>query len=145
MTERALACTEYFSRGREEKVCALADFDDFSSSNSPPLKCLKNAAMIAQQVYPARLQNLLLVNPTFSIKSIFYFIRPLLSASTLSKLALASGKEKDEIIGKYVDQENAMPFMLANGELVSDIDMDHFLNFVPFHCKYDDVCKVDST
>jgi len=137
--ERALACTEFLTRGREEKVCALADFDDFNSSNSPPVKCLKHAATIAQSVFPARLQNLTLVNPTFAQKSIFYLIRPLLSASTLSKLALAYGKDKDGIIGKYVAPENAMPFMLADGELVSEIDMDHYLNSVPFHCKYDDV------
>lgn len=43
---------------------------------------------------------------------------------------------KREKIGSLISPEHAMPFMLPEGQLTTNIDLDHFLTLVPFHALY---------
>lgn len=65
---------------------------------------------------------------------------PFLALETRDKVNLVSGNEqKETLLSEWIDPQQAMPLMLSNGELTSEIDVNHFLNRVPFHKLYDDV------
>ena len=137
--ERAIACTEIASEGREEKVLAVLDFSSFQSKYAPSLQAVKSLVSILQTKYPERLKNLVVIDPPFWMRSVYALIKPFLDPETRAKFILASGsKKKVQIISEFVDDEHAMPFMIPTGKLTSEIDLDHFLTRVPFHSLYDD-------
>ena len=45
--------------------------------------------------------------------------------------------QRVELLSPLIDESQAMPFLLPNGQLSSDVDMSHFLNEVPFHFNHD--------
>ena len=44
---------------------------------------------------------------------------------------------KQRMIRSLISPEHAMPFMLPEGQLTTNVDLDHFLTSVPFHALYD--------
>ena len=95
MAERAMACTEYLSRGTQEKIVAVMDFENYSSSNSPPLLTLKEAVGILQSYYPDRLKTGIITEPAFWMRSLYNLIYPLMSIPTRDKIQMAYGEVCD--------------------------------------------------
>jgi hypothetical protein len=59
---------------------------------------------------------------------------------TKAKFIVATGaKKKHEVLASLISDDQAMPFMLPNGKLAGDVEIDRFLKTVPFHCPYDEV------
>jgi hypothetical protein len=46
--------------------------------------------------------------------------------------------EKEAVLGRIIDADQATPFILPGGTLDSPVDMERFLNNIPFHSLYDD-------
>jgi CRAL/TRIO domain len=134
--ERAVACSEYTSGGKQEKiVCVL----DSRGSASPSMKACKEAVNILQNHYPGRLKNLIILNPPFVLMTIYNMIKPFLDPDTRSKFIIVkSDKQKIAEISKLVDVSQAMPAMLPGGQLTSDVDPKMYLFNIPFHRLYDD-------
>jgi len=136
--ERAIAATEYASRGREEKILVVLDFGGFKSSLSPPISALKGIAGILQTKYSERLKNLIICDPPFWMRTLYGMIKPFLDPTTSAKFVVASGsKKKVEVISKHVDASQAMPWLLPCGQLVGEVDLERYLTAVPFHSLYD--------
>lgn len=138
--ERAIASTEFVSRGVQEKILVVLDFGTFRSSLAPPLSATKGIASILQHMYSERLKNLVIIDPPFWLRTMYSLIKPFLDPHTKAKFIVASGaKKKLETISTYANAEDVMPFMLPEGKLVGDVDHNRFLKVVPFHCLYDEV------
>ena len=137
--ERAIACTEFLSRGRKEKLLVVLDFATFKSSLSPPMSGIKPLASILQSKYSERLKNLVIIDPPFWMRTMYGLIKPFLDPVTKAKFIVASGaKKKLEVISTYINPEDAMPFMHPDGKLTGEVDLEQFLQKVPFHSLYDD-------
>jgi hypothetical protein len=137
--ERAIAATEYASRGVEEKILVVLDFGSFKSSLAPPLSAVKAVASILQSKYSERLKNLIVIDPPFWMRTMYGMIKPFLDPTTKAKFIVASGdKKKQEVIAELVDPAQAMPWMLPSGKLVEEVDLEHYVQVVPFHCLYDE-------
>ena len=139
LTERALAATEVISKGKQDQMVAIFDFGTYSSSNSPPFKVVMNTVKTLQRIYQDRLKKLFILDPPFWMRGVYTMLHPFLSPRTREKVNMPSGmRQKESILSDVIDVEQAMPFMLADGNLTSEIEIERFLRRVPFHALYDD-------
>jgi len=92
VAERVIACSEFLSRGRQEKVVAVMDFDGYSSSNAPPIMTLKKSLELLQSNYPERLKTAVITEPAFWMKALYNVIYPIMSIDTREKIQMAYGK-----------------------------------------------------
>lgn len=138
LMERAIAATEFVSKGRQEKIVVVLDFGSFKSSLAPTLAAVKAVASILQTKYSERLKNLVVIDPPFWMRTMFGMIKPFLDPVTKAKFIVVTGDAKKlEVLTELIDADQAMPFMVPNGKLVEEVDLDRFTKVVPFHCLYD--------
>lgn len=91
IAERAMACTEYASRGTQEKVVAVFDFGE-ASVGTPPLRWQIDTIRILQKLYPERLHKLVVLQPPFLVRNLFKAMKPILSKATTEKISVASDR-----------------------------------------------------
>jgi len=138
MLERAIACTEHASKGTQHKIVVVLNYTNYIRANVPPMRLMKEFITIMESYYPDNLASLILVDVPFYFKGVWYFLKPFMDPNNTEKIKFVTGDEqREEILGPLIDEDQAMPFLLPNGKLSSDIDIMHFLNDVPFHCDYD--------
>lgn len=92
VVDRAIACTEYLSRGVNEQIVAVMDFDGYSSSTAPPLLTLKETVTCLQDIYPERLKTAIITEPTFWMRGLYNVLYPLMSDDTRGKIQMAYGE-----------------------------------------------------
>lgn len=135
--ERATAITEFLSMGINEKLMVVLDFGSFKASLAPP--GTKGVALVLQHNYPERLRRLVILDPPLWMRTLYGIISPFLDPVTKKKFQVCSGeRQKRKVMAEFVEPEQAMPFMIAGGNLVGDVKVDHFTQQVPFHLLYDD-------
>jgi hypothetical protein len=140
--ERAIATTEYLSRGARQKITVLFSFQNYVSSNSPPFAYLKQSSVLLQSLYPERLQKLLILEPPFWMRGLYNLLYPFLSYATRDKVQLVSGMKKtDTIIRRLIDPSQAMKEILKDGQLVKPVDLEIYLQQVPNNRLYDDYLR----
>jgi hypothetical protein len=91
IAERALACTEFLSRGTQETLLAVFDFSQQNSKTSPPMAWQISAIRTLQHLYPGRLGQLIVLEPPFLMRGLFASIRPFLSNVTRDKNQMVPG------------------------------------------------------
>ena len=128
LMERAIASTERFTEGRQEKIIVVLDFGNFSSYLSPSFTAVKTVAKILQYRYTERLFKMVIIDPPFWMRSMYAMVSPFLNPLTTAKFILAAGdRAKHDALAGLIDAEQAMPFMLPEGKLVEKVDLDKFL------------------
>ena len=138
LMERAIAATEFVSKGVQEKIVVVLDFGSFKASLSPPMSAVKAIASILQTKYSERLKGMIIIDPPLWMRTAYGVIKPFLDPTTKAKFLIASGdKKKLEAVSGYVEPAQAMPWLLPSGKLGTEVDLEHFLKTVPFHCLYD--------
>ena len=99
MIERAIACTESLSQGKEDQIVVILDFGNLKSSCAPSCKVMKQLIWILQNHYPQRLRNLLITFAPFRMRGIYKVFSPSVDPYTKTKFRMASGdKQKVEAI-----------------------------------------------
>ena len=137
LIERALAATEFNSKGKEEKIVVVFDFSEFYASLSPSYESVKALAHILGNYFPERLIRFIVTDPPFWMRAAYKLLTPLIDPITLEKYILVYGDESKQILRKYIDPEHAMPFMIPEGTLSETVDLERFREVVPFFCCYD--------
>jgi hypothetical protein len=137
--ERAIAAVEYLSFGKEEKMMCMFRTGGYQQAHMPPLTAVKQAVTVLQGNYPERLEKFVMLDPPFWMRSIHAILRIFLDEDTASKIVMVSGdSERLTKLNEIMSKDQAMPFMLPEGELTSPIDPMYFLHQVPYHCLYDE-------
>lgn len=73
------------------------------------------------------------------MRGIYSILSPFVDPYTKTKFRMAKGNEqKEEAFLDIIDNDQAMPFLLPNGKLRDELDVDHFIHNVPFQCLYDE-------
>lgn len=140
LAERTIAATELLSKGKEEKLVLVFDFQAYDSAHSPPFGVLRDTVKLVQLLYPDRVKHIFILHPPFWMRGVYTMVYPFIATETREKVNLVtSNEQKEKLLSEYIDPQQAMPLMLSDGQLTSEIDIDHFLNRVPFHLLYDDV------
>ena len=137
LIERALAATEFNSKGKEEKIVVVFDFSEFYASLSPSWESVKSLAHILGNFFPERLIRFVVTDPPFWMRTSYNLLAPFIDPITLEKYILVAGDQSKQILRKYIDAEQAMPFMIPEGKLSETVDLMIFRELVPFFCCYD--------
>jgi len=154
VAERAVAASEFLSKGTAEKLSAIFDFGEYNSANSPPVMYLVNTIKMLQANYPERIGKALILDAPFWMRAVHQIIFPFLAKKTRDCISLLGGEAsvslsnllpgstsladlREETVQTVVKPEQAMPFMLKNAKLTTQIDVDQQLRRVPFHELYD--------
>lgn len=136
--ERAIACTESQSQGKQDQIVVVLDFGNLKSSCAPPCKVIKQLIWILQNHYPQRLRNLLITDAPFWMRGIYNFLSPFVDSHTKTKFRMASGdKQKVDSFQDVIDKCQAMPFLLPGGKLSAEVDMN--IHNLPFNYLYDEI------
>lgn len=145
LLERAIAATEHTTKGAQEKVVVVLNFGEFSASLAPSWDATKTLVSVLQKHYPERLHKLVVIDPPFWMRTAYCLLTPFLNEETMEKFILACGDDREKIIGRYIDEDQAMPFMLLNGKLSMPVDLHRFQRAVPFCRCYDHYDERDRT
>lgn len=137
LIERGLAATEFNTKGKEEKMVVVLDFSEFYASLSPAWESIKALAHILGNFYPERLIRTVVTDPPFWVRTSYNMLTPFIDPITLEKYILVYGDEGKQLLKKYFDPEQAMPFMIPEGKLSESVDLQQFQRVVPFFCCYD--------
>ncbi|KAG7363900.1 CRAL/TRIO domain containing protein [Nitzschia inconspicua] len=153
MMERACAATEYYTRGRKDKVVVVIDTQ--GSVSPPSIQAAKRCVQILQTYYPGRLLQLVIWNPPFVLNALHKCIKPFLDPDTASKFVFCKGQGQIQHTMNQLftlvssssqkhnnnnnnkehdnDNEDAAPLFWN----VSNVDFDVLLYKVPFYRAYD--------
>lgn len=141
MTERGIACAEFASVGREEKLLTVCDFNLYKVANSPKKESAKVTIKTLQAHYPERLKHYYIVwceggrITSALIRMVWGVVQLFLDPDTKEKVQfLCSKKKRDEVVSKSVGTDQSMPFMLTGGAQTNEVDMNTFLRDCPFTC-----------
>jgi len=138
VAERGVAATEIYSRGREEKLLAVVDFENYGESCRPPFRAIKRLSRTLQDNYPERLDHFIVIEPPFWVRALFSMMRPFLDPDTKGKVVLVNGEaQRVERVSPHIERREAMPFMLPGGELSSKVDVDQYMHDIPFFASYE--------
>mmetsp|Transcript_13028 Transcript_13028/g.17937 ORF Transcript_13028/g.17937 Transcript_13028/m.17937 type:complete len:341 (-) Transcript_13028:99-1121(-) len=140
MIERAIACTERASAGAEEKVVVLVDYSGYKGkSHDPPLKLAKEMLFSLRDHYPERLHRVYLVDAPILFRAFWAIVKPFIDPDTKKKFRFVTGNEqKRKEFADSISVDQAMPFVLPEGEMTSPINVKTFLYSTPFNKAYDE-------
>ncbi|KAG7362798.1 CRAL-TRIO domain containing protein [Nitzschia inconspicua] len=87
-SERAIANAEF--QQKEEKLCAIFNFKDYSSSHSPSTTTMVTLVKVLQTCYPERLGTLTVLEAPFWMRAIINIVWLFLSTATSEKIQMTS-------------------------------------------------------
>jgi hypothetical protein len=137
--ERAIAMSEFRQnqRGdccdepsRDDKLCVIFNFRDYSSRNSPSKSILVSLIKVLQTCYPERLGVLLVLDPPFWMRALFNLVWPFLSRATAEKIDL-SGDTLSELLEGASEGEKLHD--MIHRSKAAPIDLDEYTQ-KPFYC-----------
>lgn len=137
--EKALACTERKSGGKQSISLCSVEVEGFAAWHAPPYGDCRRMLDILSSHYPERLFRVFLINPPKLVRFLWSLLRPFIDVETKEKFQFVSGdRERIKTIGTIMDTHNTMPYQLPGGELSQPIDVDKFFE-LPFDVAYDEV------
>ena len=86
MAERAFACSEALTKGREEKIMCVFDYSGYSSSMTPALETTKTSILLLQRNYPERAKKIVVLDPPFWMRGLYSIISLFLAEVTREKV-----------------------------------------------------------
>jgi CRAL/TRIO domain len=156
IAERAIAVAEIRSRGQSELLAVFFGFGSYDSKNAPPVGVMIRTVTGLQANYPERLGKAVVMDVPFWINALISVVQPFLSVKTREKLVVLGSSSlmpgslwrpfsssvdsvttRDAVLRELVDADQAMPRFRDDGNLKSDIVIDHFLHHIPFYELYD--------
>jgi hypothetical protein len=131
--ERAIAATERMTNGKEEKVCALFDYNGYTSAHAPPISVTRDLFYCLKDHYPERLQHVFVIDAPLVFRGFWYLVKPFLDPITKKKVKFATGKDqKEQMFGPLFDKNQAMDFMFPDAKKTKPFNRDEYLYQIPF-------------
>jgi hypothetical protein len=142
--ERAVACSEFVSVGRQDQIVCVVNT---KGGSCPSFKTLQAAIGVMQRFYPARLKHCFVLHAPYLVTALFKMLKPFMDPITASKFVFPSGAKASHnkgggndpsLVSELIDESQAMPVLMpGRGRLTPDVSVDRFLYDVPFHELYD--------
>ena len=134
--ERAIAATSKHSNGKQEKICILIDFEQFSAWNSPPMSTTRHTLTILQDHYPERMKRAFICNPPAYFKIFWSLAQPFIDPVTKEKVVFCSGTAAMERVMDLVeDMHKVEP--CAGGTAELKFNSSEFIK-LDFHKTFDE-------
>jgi len=131
--ERARACSEHASNATQDQIILVEDFSNGDEGCYPPLKVQMQIADILDSHYPGLLARSFFVNVPVPFKNVgWYVIKPFMSSSLVDGCRFVTQEElKAQLKSKGMKD--------SDNKLTSSVDMELFLNSIPFYSGYEDI------
>jgi hypothetical protein len=87
MAERAFACSEINSKGREDQILVVLDYSNYQSDMVPPMSIIKESIKRLQQIYPERAKKVFVLDPPLWLQIAYLVVSPFLAKETRDKVS----------------------------------------------------------
>lgn len=135
--DRASACTERMSGGKESKWTTILNYNGFSYTNCPSLGVTKDLLNCLRDHFPERMGSCYLVDAPFIFRAFWKAVYPFIDPLTRSKITFVSGeREKRAKFGDVLDPNQSMPFANPEGTLTEPVEIKKFLYDTPYDHAY---------
>ena len=115
------------------------DYNGYNRKNKPPISMLRALITTLQTHYPERLHYWIAIDPPFILNTIWKIVSFFVDPITKEKVKFVSGDEaKIEMIGPYIDIDQAMPFLLPGGKQTEPVNLQRMLYEIPFDHAYNE-------
>lgn len=136
--ERALACTERESEGREESITVIGNYTGFQSKHAAPMSLSHEFMDVLRQNYPGRVKRVYLLNTPTSFLFFWAIVKPFIGTETRKKIQfLSSEKQKEQEFAELVSLEQAAPWMREGGKKCRDLQVNEYLHETAFDHAFD--------
>jgi hypothetical protein len=135
--ERAIAVSEFQRQHKEEKLCVIFNFKNYSSFNSPSKSTLVKLVKVLQNCYPERLGILTILEPPFWMRALFNIVWPFLSRATTEKIKV-SGDVLVDLLNIEDGSNNKLKAMIARPDTLH-VDLVEYTQ-QPFYCGEEQSC-----
>mmetsp|Transcript_1194 Transcript_1194/g.2814 ORF Transcript_1194/g.2814 Transcript_1194/m.2814 type:complete len:312 (+) Transcript_1194:396-1331(+) len=137
--ERALACTERQSEGREQTITVIGNYTGFKSQqHAAPMSLSHEFMDKLRQNYPGRVKRVYLLNTPTSFLLFWSILKPFIGTETRKKIQFVnSERQKKQAFSDLVDLEEATPWMLEGGKKSKEFDVQLYLNHTRFDHGFD--------
>lgn len=136
--EKAIACTEQRTGGRQTMVNVSVDFAGFKKWHAPPHDVIQHMLVMLRDHYPERLHRVYLVDAPVLFRALWSLIKPFVDPVTKTKFQFITGEvQREQVFGEILESEQSMPYQRPDGMLTDDIDMDAFYG-MPYNYAYNE-------
>lgn len=138
--EKAIACSEVLTRGRDPRIRALLDFgNDDHRAKRVPVHVLVPVIKVWGRVYAERVTGIVAFNVPLHLRGLYNVISVLIPRDTKERIRIVSGRRDaiDRVAGELVEPEHAAGCFHSKGKLRSRVDVREYLHEYPFHAVYD--------
>jgi len=125
--ERALACTERASGGKEESIIAIGNYTGFKSKHKAPMSTSHQFMDALRQNYPGRVSHVYLLNTPTSFLLFWSILKPFIGTDTKKKIQFVSEKNREREFADLIALDQAAPWMLNGGKQSEDFDSQKYL------------------
>lgn len=135
--ERAIAATERESKGAEQGIIVIGNYNGFQSKHSAPMALSHEFMDALRQNYPGRVKGVYLLNTPRSFLFFWSLVKPFIGTDTRKKINFVnSERQREKEFGELVPLEQAAPWMLQGGKKTADFDAKKYLRDIPFHSSF---------
>jgi hypothetical protein len=133
--ERAIAC----SKSLDGTINAVVDFKGFRPlTHAPPLDIGKQFLMALRNHYAGQMHKIFLVDAPTSFRWVWNMFQGFVGTKTRDKIVFVSGeRNKRTIISEHYDASEAPSWLLPEGTLNGELNLERYLWKIPFDEPYD--------
>jgi hypothetical protein len=136
--ERAIACTERESNGREESILVIGNYTGFQSKHAAPMSLSNEFMDVLRQNYPGRVKRVFLLNTPTTFLFFWSILKPFIGTETRKKIQfISSEKQREKEFGELVSLEQAAPWMRTGGKKTRELDVKQYLRETSFEQGFD--------
>jgi CRAL/TRIO domain len=133
--ERAIAC----SKALDGTINAVVDFKGFRPlTHAPPLEIGKQFLLALRNHYAGQMHKIFLVDAPTSFRWVWNMFQGFVGTKTRDKIVFVSGeRSKRTIISEHYDASEAPSWLLPEGTLNGEFNVERYLWKIPFDEPYD--------
>jgi hypothetical protein len=134
--EKAIAC----SRAKDGTINAVVDFRGFSAfSHTPPTCVGKELMTTLRNHYVGHINSIFLLDAPTTFFCLWTIFKPFAGRKTRDKIHfISTPEERNKLLGTLYDRDQATPWMLPNGGKTRELDIEEYIDRLPFDQAFDE-------
>mmetsp|Transcript_4493 Transcript_4493/g.11584 ORF Transcript_4493/g.11584 Transcript_4493/m.11584 type:complete len:328 (+) Transcript_4493:46-1029(+) len=118
--ERAIATSDFRTKGKEDRHTVIFDFKDYDQNNTPGSSATITMVKVLQRCYPERLGVLIIASPSFWVKAAVSIVRVFLVKQIAERIRLPANQSAvNEEYKKILSGNAKLKDALEKGEISS--------------------------
>lgn len=137
--ERALACTERASGGKEQSITVIGNYTGFQKHHAAPMSISHQFMDCLRQNYPGRVKHVYLLNTPTSFLFFWSILKPFIGTDTRKKITfIGNDKQRQTAFSELIEVGQAAPWMLTGGNKNREFQAREYLVQSPFDTGFDE-------